>query len=169
MRLESTVAALALAACAAHAQLVQQDPDWRETQAPPPPAVKLDGLIPLEIPGSNLRFGVAPASVTVGSDGIVRYVVVATSTTGTVNAIYEGIRCNTGEYKVYARHNPDSGWTPTKDSPWRSLHEQPMSRHSLLIARSGACMGHGANRTAARIVQDLRSPVDSRFSNETRR
>jgi CNP1-like family protein len=167
MRLESTVVALALAACAAHAQLVPQNPDWREAEAPPP-ALKLDGLIPLDVPGSTLRFGVAPASIAIGSDGIVRYVVVASSTTGTVNAIYEGIRCGTGEFKVYARHNPDSGWTPTQDAAWRSLHAQPMSRHSLLIARTGACVGHGANRPAARIVQDLRSPVDGRFSNETR-
>lgn len=169
MRLESTVVALALAACAAHAQLVPQSADWREIEAPPPPALKLDGLIPLEIPGTALRYGVAPASVAIGSDGIVRYVVVASSTTGAVNAMYEGIRCNSGEFKVYARHNPDSGWTPVKDAAWRSLHEQPMSRHSLLVARTGACIGHGTNHTAARIVQDLRSPVDSRFSNETRR
>ena len=163
------LAALALCACAAHAQLAPQNPDWRETQAPPPPELKLEGLIPLDIPGSSLRFGVAPASVTVDRDGIVRYVVVASSTSGAVNAIYEGIRCSTGEFKVYARHNPDSGWTPAQDPAWRPLHAQPMSRHSLLIARTGACMGHGTNQSAARVVQDLRSSVDSRFSNETRR
>ncbi len=169
MRAESIALALALAACAAQAQSTPGGPDWTEAQVPPPPTLQLDGLIQLDMPGSNLRFGVAPGSVNVGADGIVRYVVVASSTTGTVNAMYEGIRCGTGEYKVYARHNPDSGWTPARDTPWRSLHEQPMSRHSLLIARTGACMGHGANGSAARIVKDLRSPVDSRFSNETRR
>ena len=172
MRLESFVAALAFAACAAHAQLGTESPDWKEVEAPPPPALKLDGLIPLDIPGSTLRFGVAPASVTIGSDGIVRYVVVASSTTGAVNAIYEGIRCDTGQYKVYARHNPDSGWKPTKDADWRSLHEQqqkPMSRHTLVIARTGACIGHGANRPATRIVQDLRLPADTRFRNEVQR
>jgi hypothetical protein len=171
MRLEPIVAALAFMACAAHAQLGSENPDWKEVEAPPPPALKLDGLIPLDIPGSTLRFGVAPASITIGSDGIVRYVVVASSTTGAVNAIYEGIRCDTGQYKVYARHSPNSGWKPTKDADWRSLHEQkeqPMSRHTLIIARTGACIGHGANRPASRIAQGLRSPVDSRFSNETR-
>ena len=172
MRLEPIVAALAFMACAAHAQLGSENPDWKEVEAPPPPALKVDGLIPLDIPGATLRFGVAPASVTIGSDGIVRYVVVASSTTGAVNAIYEGIRCDTGQYKVYARHNPDSGWKPTKDAAWRSLHEQneqPISRHTLVIARTGACIGHGANRPAARIVQDLRSPADNRFRNELQR
>src|SRR6187551_2719821 len=103
MRLESLVSALAFMACAAHAQIGTENPDWKEVEAPPPPALTLAGLIPLDIPGSTLRFGVAPASVTIGSDAIVRYVVVAYSTTGAVNATYEGIRCDTGQYKVYAR------------------------------------------------------------------
>jgi hypothetical protein len=170
--LNPSSAALAFMACTAHAQTGSENPDWKEVEAPPPPALKLDGLIPLDIPGSMLRFGVAPASVTIGSDGIVRYVVVASSTTGAVNAVYEGIRCDTGQYKVYARHNPDSGWKPATNTAWRSLHEQndqPMSRHTLLVARTGACIGHGANRPASRIVQDLRSSADNRFTNELQR
>lgn len=72
MRREFIALALALAACASHGQIVPQDPDWRETQAPPPPALKLDGLIPLDIPESSLSYGVAPDSIGIGSDGIVR-------------------------------------------------------------------------------------------------
>ena len=162
MRLSLLPVALLLAA-AVHAQVPQVDPDWREAEAPPAPAVRLDGLIPLEIPGSALRFGVDPSSVALGQDGIVRYVVVATSASGVVNALYEGIRCGDGEFKVYARHNPDSGWTLAKGSPWRPLQDQPASRHALLIARTGACMGHSANRSASQIVRDLRAPADTRY------
>lgn len=165
MRLSSIATALALAAVVAHAQVVPIDPDWREAQVPPPPPVKRDALIPLEIPRSALSFGVDPASVALGADGVVRYVIVASSSTGAVNAIYEGVRCGTGEYKVYARYNPDSGWTVTKDSQWRSLHEQPASRHSLLVARTGACLGGGTNGSAEQIVKALRSSVNMRFVN----
>jgi hypothetical protein len=94
--------------------------------------------------------------------------VVATSATGAVNAMYEGLRCNTAEVKTYARHNPDSGWAPATSPEWRPLHGNSPSRHSLIIARTGACLGQGANRSAATIVKDLRSPVDSRFSNDVR-
>ena len=150
-------------ATVAQAQLLPVDPDWREVEAPPPPAVKVDGLIPLEIPGSALRFGVDPASVSLGEDGIVRYVVVATSASGAVNAMYEAIRCNTAEAKVYARYNPGSGWTVAKDALWRSLHESQPWRHSLLIARTGACVGHAPNRSATQIVRDLRTTGASKF------
>lgn len=164
MHLSRFALLLVLAGSATHAQLAPVDPDWREAEAPPPPALKLDGLIPLDVPRSALRFGVDPASVSLGSDGIVRYVVVATSHTGTVNALYEGLRCNSGEFKVYARHNPGSGWTVAKDSPWRPLHEAKTASHSLIIARQGACIGRGANRSATQIVRDLRAPADTRFN-----
>lgn len=159
---------LVISAPALRAQLVPMDPDWREVDAPTPPAVKTTGLIPLELPGSTLRFGVDPSSVSLDSDGIVRYVVVAASASGAVNGLYEGIRCNTGEFKVYARHNPGSGWVVSKNADWRAFTDVPSSRHSLLVARSGACIGHGPNRSAAQIVRDLKSPIDSRFNLQPR-
>jgi len=160
MRLDRLPAlALALAAACAHAQLAPIDPDWREVEAPPAPAFSTQGLIPLDTPRSTLRFGVAPDTVALASDGIVRYVVVATSPSGAVNAMYEGIRCNTGEYKVYARHNPGGGWVIAKDPQWQPLQAAPMPRHALAIARTGACVGHGTAISAAKIVSDLRSPV----------
>jgi hypothetical protein len=157
--------AFACAAGAASAQfnLTPPDPDWKEVEAPPPPALRTSGLIELEVPSSSLRFGIDPASVAVGADGIVRYVIVARSGSGTVNAMYEGLRCNTGEVKVYARHNPDSGWVPARGGEWQALQSVPHSRHSLLVARNGACVGHGPNGNAAQIVRDLRSGVDRRF------
>ena len=161
MRLERLALALLFAANAAHAQLADNNPDWKESEAPAPPALRTSGLIPLEIPGSQLRFGIDPASVCLGSDGVVRFVVVAASAGGAVNGIYEGIRCSTGEYKVYAR-NTGSGWSMS-GSDWRPLHAQPQSRHSLLVARTGACLGRGPNRSAAQIVRDLRAPADQRF------
>lgn len=164
MQTSHLLLALALAAPLANAQLAPVDPDWRETEAPAPPAVRLEGLIPLDMPRSTLRFGVDPQSVAIGHDGIVRYVVVATGAGGAVNALYEGLRCNTGEFKVYARYNPGSGWTPGKDPLWQPMHGAPGSGHTLLIARSAACVGRAPNRPASQIVRDLRAPVANRFN-----
>ena len=159
MRRSGLLAALLLVAAVAQAQLAPDDPDWREAEAPPAPAVKLQGLIPLEVPGSALRFGVDPSSITVGEDGIVRYVVVATSSSGVVNAIYEGIRCGNGEVKIYARHGP-AGWRVLKDAKWRPVNEQ---RYTQIIARGGACTGRSANGSPAQIARDLRTPIEQRY------
>lgn len=141
---------------------IAQEP-WQEQAAPEPPALVLDGVVPVEVPRSTLRFGVQSNSVSIGSDAVVRYVVIATSATGPVNAMYEGIRCDAGEVKVYARHNPDRGWAIVKDAPWQPLYNNGAQRHSLVIARNGACIGRGTNRTPERVIRDLRAPADERF------
>lgn len=139
-------------------------PEWKEVDAPPPPALRTQGLIALDVAGTTLHFGVDPRSITVGGDGVVRYVVVATSSSGAVNGMYEGIRCNAGEVKVYARYNPDSGWVPVRDGEWQKLSAaQASTRHSLSVARSGACIDNAPNGSAANIVQDLKAPVDRRY------
>ena len=158
--------ALACAAAPSFAQLgiTEVDPDWKELEAPPPPPVRTQGLVPIDMPrGGSLRFAVDPDSVSVGADSVVRYVVVASSPTGTVNALYEGLRCNTAEVKVYARYNPDSGWVPARASEWQPLQNRPNSRHSLVIARTGACVGQGPSGVASEIVRALRTPADTRF------
>ena len=162
-RISVCLLALVLAG-GARAQLTAPDPDWREVTTAPPP-LRTEGLIRIDLPLSNLRFGVDPASVSLGSDGVVRYVVVATSDTGTVNAFYEGIRCSTAQVRLYARHNPESGWVMQNDAEWRSLHESLPSRHSLVLARTGVCAGGAPNRSAAQMVRDLGGSVNWRFSN----
>jgi len=154
---------LACAALPAFGQLLNVNADWKEGEVPAPPALRTQGLIPVELPPGQLRSGIDPASVTVGGDGVVRYVVVATSSSGTVNAMYEGIRCSSAEVKVYAHHNPDSGWVVAANAEWQALHTRPNSRHSLVIARTGACIGQGPAGNAAQVVRALRSPVEHRF------
>lgn len=149
--------ALLLLAGAARAQLANTDPDWTETEAPPPPALRTHGLIPLEVPGSTLRFGIDPDSIAVSADHVVRYVVIAQGAGGAVNGMYEGLRCATGEVKVYARYLPGSKWTPVRDSQWRPLHDAQF-RHSREIARSGACIGRGTSGGASEILRELKSP-----------
>lgn len=167
MRRELAALLAATAASAVLAQTAPSDPDWREAEAPPPPALQTGKLIPLDMPGSSLRFGVDPDSVSIGSDGLVRYVVVASSASGAVNAIYEGIRCDNAHYRVYARHTPAGGWLRA-DTDWRPMHDGAASRHTLVIARNGACLGHAPNGSAAQIVRDLKSSPDRRFRLEAR-
>jgi hypothetical protein len=162
MRRELILLGAALASAAALAQPAADDPDWKEAQVPPPPALRTEGLVPVEIGSSALRFGVDPASVSVGKDRIVRYVIVATSSSGAVNAMYEGIRCDRDEYRVYARHSPGQGWRMV-DTEWKSVKEGVEAVHVRAVARAGACLGHSPSGTADVVVRNLRSPNDRKF------
>ena len=142
---------------------IPEEPEWKEVEAPPPPPLRTGGLVPIEVSGTSLRFGIDPKSITIGKDDVVRYVVVASSTTGAVNGIYEGIHCGRGEVKVYARHNPDTGWVPARDSEWQNIFRTRNLRYSLAIARSGACQENSPNTSPAQIVLDLKAPADRRY------
>ena len=99
--------------------------DWKEDAAPPPPAYSTRGLIDIEMPrGASVKMGIDPKTITINhATGIVRYVVVARGPSA-VNAFYEGIRCATGEYRVYARQVQGGNWTPSEDEGWKPMRGQ---------------------------------------------
>lgn len=144
---------------AAQAAMPELDPDWKEADVPPPPAFSTSQLLPIEMPSYvSLKFGVDPATLSITPDGIVRYVMVATNASGSVNGMYEGIRCATGEVKTYARSNNTSGvWTHVKEPPWRNLTDNLPSKHALAMARQGACDGRAAAASStADIIKALK-------------
>lgn len=152
------VVLLACVACSAFAQLAAEDPDWKETQAPPAPAFSTRKLVPLDM-GSNqaLKFGVDPATLSLSKDGVVRYVVVASSASGATNAMYEGIRCATGEFKTYARATTAGTWNTVEDPQWLSLYANIPSRHALALAEQGVCNGRAPANSVEAIIRQLTS------------
>ncbi len=144
----------------ASAQLIDQDPDWKEVEVPAPPAFKTDRLVQLEMPRHvSMKLGVDPETLRITSDGIVRYVMVATSPNGNTNATYEGIRCLTGEVKTYARQGATGKWSPIADPQWKPLNGNQPSLHALALARQGACDGRAAaSRSPEDIVRKLKNP-----------
>lgn len=152
---------LSLVALSASAQLVE-DPDWKETEVPPPPSFNKDKLVPIEMPRYvSLRFGVDPATLAITPDGITRYVIVATNASGTVNAMYEGIRCSAGEVKTYARYTSDGQWSAIKEPLWRSLGDNLPSKHALALATQGLCTGRTPTSSVSAIVNNLKNPQRS--------
>lgn len=151
--------ALLLAAGHATAQLRDEDPDWRESAVPPPPEFDAARLIQLDMPRHmSVKLGVDPATLRITSDGIVRYVMVAQSPSGTVNATYEGIRCQTAEVKVYARYTSSKVWNLISNPEWKPLRDNQPSPHALAFARQGACDGRSAvTSTPQAIVEKLKA------------
>lgn len=137
-----------------------EDPvDWKEIETPPPPAFDVKKLIPFEVsPNSQLVYGVDPAAISISQkDGVVRYVVVASSASGARNVMYEGIRCTTGEFKTYARQSSDGKWTNMSNPEWRSLFGNMPSKHALRFARAGACDSAAPATSVDVLVRRLRN------------
>ena len=136
------------------------DPDWKETEVPPPPAFDVKKLVVFDVsPNSQLVYGVDPATIQISEkDSLVRYVMVATSASGARNAMYEGIRCSTGEFKTYARASLDGKWNHVKDPQWRSLFDNMPSKHALRFAKAGACDSAAPPPSVYELVKRLKNP-----------
>jgi hypothetical protein len=158
---KKTMPALALLLCCsmASAQFVADDPDWKESEVPPAPAFDVKRLIPVQVTAlSQLKWGVDPATIVINTqDGVVRYVVVAQSESGVINAMYEGIRCNKAEFRRYARHTPGSGWVTSTPSEWSPLRQTGASRHPHSIAKQGICDGAAPPISVATAIRALRA------------
>ena len=146
------------AAGMAEAQLFE-NPDWKETEVPPTPAFDQNKLIPIDMPPyMTLKFGIDPSTIKVTGDGVVRYVVVASHREGGgFNAVYEGLRCATGEYKTYANF-ANGKWDVTPEPEWKHMAERN-STYTKALAVQGLCRGSAPRASVGEMVRFLKAPV----------
>ena len=131
-----------------------------EIEAPPlpaqPPTQRNLVALDLSTP-SGLRYGIDAASLNLGADRVVRYVVVIHGVNAPLQAWYEGLNCATDEVKTYARWSSgNQSWQAVEAPVWRALSGNLPSRHALVLARQGACPT-GATAPAASTEDILRA------------
>ncbi|SCK45178.1 CNP1-like family protein [Variovorax sp. HW608] len=143
----------------AHAELFG-DSDWKESEAPPPPAFSQDKLVDIEMPRySSLKFGVDPNTIKVTGDGVVRYVIVAMNKEGGgFNAFYEGVHCATDEYKTYARFTSGGSWEAVQAPEWKRIGDRT-SRYTQALANQGLCRGHAPRASVGEMIRFLKTPI----------
>lgn len=162
VRLAASVLICSSFASASYSQLLATDPDWKESEAPAPTALNLKALVPFEVVKvSNLSWALDASAVNIVGDGLVRYVAVARSASGTLNALYEVINCSNGEVKTYARiiskeaEVAGKAWVIVADPKWISMYDAP-SKHALALAKQGVCTGNTAAQTVNEILVSLK-------------
>lgn len=138
--------------------------EWKEDDAPPPPQFSMQRLVELEMPRyMTLRFGVDPQTMSVSSDGVVRYVIVAHRPgSDAVNAFYEAVRCATEEYKTYARYSGGK-WDPVAEPEWKRIDDRN-SIYTYQLAKQALCAGGRAPRSSvADMIRELKQPEIQRY------
>lgn len=146
----------------AQAQLRDEDPDappWQEATVAPPPKFSTDQLQAFEVSvGAALSYGIDPKTLSVGEDGVVRYVMVARSASGALNVLYQGVRCQSSEVKTYGRwDNNASSWNVSAKEEWHPLSFSGFARPAMILARQGICEGRTVNGTPQKILQTLKN------------
>lgn len=107
---------------------------------------------------SKNRFYVDRNSVSLGADWVVRYTAVIKSASGVANVSYEGLRCKTSEYKVYAYGTRNGTWTNAREPKWQDVGSTTANfRYSLWVdylCDSEAVGGRNAKDLIARLKGD---------------
>lgn len=103
-----------------------QDPDekpWVEAGSELPAFPAEDGLIPFKVGiRTDMKFLVDGRTISVGSDGVIRYSLVVISAQGVRNISYEGMRCETAERRSYAFGRSDGTWSKARGDRWVRIH-----------------------------------------------
>jgi hypothetical protein len=128
--------ALLLSQSPVHADFEEdyESKQWQEVEVQLPAAPKQESLLPLYASASTEnRFFVDGATLSVGSDGVVRYVLLVLSPQGVRNVTFEGMRCETRERRIYASGRQDGAWSKARKNEWVRIQEVYANRHHAAL------------------------------------
>lgn len=138
----------------------EQDKPWVEVAAQLPPYPKADNLIPFNVSSAtHNKFFVDAASISVGTDKVVRYTVVIEAAGGARNVSYEGMRCETGERRLYAFGHPDGTWSKARQASWEGIRSRSLLSYHKALYEDHFCPGGINVRDAKAAVESLRRGV----------
>ncbi len=121
-------------------EIKQETRDWKEAEVPLPAYPKPENLIEFEaVATGNFQFFVDSQSLVAGTDGAVRYTLVARSSSGAENVTFNGLRCKTDAHKVYATGRSDKTWVPVPNSEWKALQQKSAGRQHIVLMRDFFC------------------------------
>jgi hypothetical protein len=137
--------------------LTEAERAWKEVQLELPQMPEDDSLLEVDvIDASRNRYFIDANSVSVGQDAVIRMTLVTEHRGGARTVTYEGIRCETREYRLYAIGGPD-GWTKPKSSRWRPVPLTGYKNIRGILLVEHVCDG-GVPRKADAVVKALRYP-----------
>ena len=117
--------------------------------------------VPMQVGDSNMEMFVDEPSLNIGDDGVVRYVLMLRSPTGTENLFYEGIRCSTQEWRSYAYGSSAGSWQELGETPWDVISDRGVERYRLELYRHYLCDPKVGPRLRKEIFRRMRYGLPS--------
>ena len=74
---------------------------------------------------------------------------------GAENVTFEGIRCNTGERRIYASGRRDGNWSRARNSEWAPISDNSYNRPRAALARDHFCDGPAPPRNRDEVLRRL--------------
>lgn len=115
---------------------------WQEVELSLPAPPKQETMQSFYVSATSTnRFSVDRSTLSVGADGVVRYVLQVDTPGGVRNVTYEGIRCETRERRIYASGRLDGRWSKARNSAWERIRDIPPNRQHAALFLDYFCPG----------------------------
>lgn len=116
------------------------DKVWQEVAIQLPAAPRPENLLPIYVSAAtDNEFFIDSSTLTVGADGVVRYVLVIQAPGGARSVSFEGIRCETRERRIYASGHLDSSWSKSRNNEWRRILDVAANRYHAALYNDYFC------------------------------
>ena len=100
------------------------------------------------------KFGVDTNSILIGNDGITRYIVSLTSPNGNGQVQYEGIRCDSFQWRLYGTFE-NGIWKENPLSTWRTIQSNVPNRYQAALAQGAFCNLASQEKNIKTIIDSL--------------
>lgn len=148
---------------AVHAQADETDEsepaaaDEKEIAVEFPPYPDADSLLAFDAgAASGNRFMIDRTSISIGPDGVIRYVLVIRSPSGVDNVRFEGMRCETLERRLYATGRDDRTWSKSRNDKWMRITSSTLSLPHMALAHLYLCDNRIPIRSAREAIEAIR-------------
>jgi CNP1-like family len=122
---------------------------WVELPTALPEYPKDENLIEFPVgPTERNRFFVDGSTISIGNDGIVRFVMVLKTSGGATNVTLEAMRCATREFKLFAVGRSDASWDKIDSPQWRLIENKTINHYRAVLSRDFLCPSSHAPRDA---------------------
>lgn len=135
-----------------HGNNYEEEAPWQEqTDVALPSFPKQQDLVEFYVSAvATNKYMIDASALAVGTDGVVRYVLVVKTSGGATNVSFEGINCKERTWKLYATGRSDGAWAKSQAAriDWRPIENKPVNRHHAALSRDLFCPGGGGILTA---------------------
>jgi hypothetical protein len=139
--------------------LMDRKPNWVENKVDTlPPLPQNTDLLEFNVSENTpLSFFVDKNSLSVGTDGVIRYTVVVKSPAGARNVNYEGIRCDNYNWRLYASINEDqTDWDRTVENDFQRIENGELNAYHAALYQDYFCANKLPTGSAKEILQNIK-------------
>ena len=112
-------------------------------------------LLPFYVSQTTIfKFAIDTDSISIGADGVTRYTVIIINPSGGQQAQYEGIRCDSFQWRLYGALE-NGTWRENPLSTWRNIQSNIPNRYQAALAQGAFCNLDSQEKNIQNVLNSL--------------